>query len=270
MNLTEYIPQSDKFIVFECIGDPMKEINGIISAFVLALMANYNFRINGLDKSPFADVFSSSLDWWNNDWKSIGWKHGIWNLKNLSNEDIRDIKSSTIRSKFYNTQVLHFYCEDNIIPHIFANPNYEEALDIFEIQNESLVYKQVIEVLFAQIENDYQPNFEFLVENLNKYKNPTSIRVDESTSIEKIKELSEHDFIYVSCSNPNYYIKLKNEITNLNLSHIKTQLKENSEMSKVDKISKLLELSLLMKINSFNDLCSDSYGNFLDRLINPK
>ena len=59
MNLSNYNPIQDKCLVYDCIGDPIKELPGILSGFLLALVNNYRFKIAGLDKSPFAEIFST-------------------------------------------------------------------------------------------------------------------------------------------------------------------------------------------------------------------
>lgn len=269
MNLTNYNPQADKYIVFECISDPIQEMSGILSAFLLALVANYNFRINGLDKNHLAEVFSSKLPWWQTEWKDFGWKHGYWNLRDLNKQDILSLENETIRNKFYNSQVLHVYSNDDLIPFIYSNKNYIEAFELFEIQNSKQIYKELFQYLFETVEDSYIENIVFLRNEFEKYEKPIIIRVDENTILESITKIELGDFIYVFCDDENQYKNIKKQFPSMNFSRIKETVNVVDD-PKTKIIGKLIEIYFLLDFDLIYDYVEDVPGKLLSNILSPK
>ena len=270
MNLNEYKPTQGKFIVYECIGDPIKEISGILSGFLLALVNNYRFKINGLDKSPFAEVFASEIPWWETQWKDFGWKHGYLNLRNIQPSEIKFLENETLENKFFNTHILHFYSDSNVIPYILDNKIYVEKLEKLSIQKNSNIYKILFELLFGSIETEYSENFEFLLNNYKKYTNPVVIIVDETTELNEISHLKKHDFVYVYCENQVVYTKIKDSLSDMNFSRIKIQNVENDDFVKSNKISKLLEFKFLSNFPKTINFTKNHSFVFIEKLINQE
>jgi len=269
MNIESYNPQSDRYIVFESLGNPVEEIPSILSAFLLSLLANYNFRINGLDKNYLAEIFGSDVPWWGTEWKDYTWKHGYWNLRNLNIDEIKILKSDTIRNYFYNTQILHFYGDSDIMDYILENENYKEGIKIFDFKNDKTIYIELLKVLFSKIEDEYRPTVEFLKEELSKYSNTLVIRVDSKTDLDKIKPFNSFDFIYVSCENFEVYNKIKTSLPDMNFKHLKSQYEKDVNAEKSTKTLKMIELYFLSFFDEIVDFRKDNYGKFLTKLISP-
>jgi len=270
MNLSNYNPIQDKCLVYDCIGDPIKELPGILSGFLLALVNNYRFKITGLDKSPFAEIFSSKIPWWETQWKDYGWKHGFLNLKNIEKSEIDFLKFQTIENKFYNTHILHFYSEDDLIPYILKNENYEENLRKLELFDVTNVYKILFDFLFSNVESQYTENLEFLIQNLKTYNNAAVICVDEKTELDEIFKVEGYDFIYVYCENQVVYTKIKSSLPNMNFSRIKIQNLDDENFTKFNKISKLLEMKFLTEFTQVKNFTENNQRNFVEKLINQE
>lgn len=269
MNLTNYNPQSDRYIVYECISNPIDEMSGILSSFLLALVANYNFRINGLDKSYLAEIFSSNIPWWQTEWKDFGWKHGLWNLRDLNKSDINSLENETIRNKFYNSHILHFYATDDLIPFIYSNKNYQEAFKLFDIEDSKKVYNGLFKNLFFSVEDSFIENINFLKNEYSKYRNPIVIRIDENTPMESMVKLDKNDFIYVFCNTEDVYKNIKKQFPSMNFSRIKESVSVDIDI-KTKMIGKLVEIYFLSGFESIYDYVGDLPGKLLSNLISPK
>jgi hypothetical protein len=264
MNFNSYQPKQDRMIVYECIGNPVKEIPGIISAYFLALISNYKFRINGLDKSYFADLYTSDIDWWSTDWKDFGWKHGLWSLIDITDEEKKNLSTENFSDKYYNTHILHFYVEENVIPHILNNPNYQERIKELGVNENPNFIQEIFVKLFTKFENEFLENVNTLIDSVKKHKNKLFVRIDKNSTLDSIQNIEEHDFIYVSCNDYDHYLKLKKQYPQYNLSHIKSKYPDTSQYDRINKIGMLIEVFFMKSFEKSISLCNDDFSKCIE------
>jgi hypothetical protein len=267
MNLTNYNTPDNKFLVFQSTGKPIEELPGILSGFLLALLHNYNFRIDGLDKSPFADVFTSEIRWWGDKWKNMSWKHGFMNLTDPSREEVSFLETQKISEKYFNSNILYFYTNKDLIPHIIKNESNSEVLKQIT-DGEKISYKKLYDVLFKDVEENYSENFKFLMDEMTSYKNQIVIMIDENVDLSSLKELSEYDFVYVLVDNQNLLGTIKDLYPNIKFSKIKQQKNVDIDNDKIHKIGKMLEFHFITKFPKFIDFSKNQNGVILDKIIN--
>lgn len=267
MNLSNYNTPDNKFLVFQSTGNPIEELPGILSGFLLALLNNYNFRIDGLDKSPFADVFTGEIKWWGDKWKNLSWKHGFMNLTDPNREEIIFLETKKISEKYFNSNILYFHTNKDLIPHIIKNESYGEVLKQIT-DGEKFSYKKLYDVLFKDVEENYLKNFKFLMEEMTSYKSQIVIMIDENVDLNSLKELSEYDFVYVLVDNQNLFGKIKDLYPNIKFSKIKQQKNVDIDNDKIYKIGKMLELHFITKFPKIIDYSKCNDGILLDKIIN--
>ena len=267
MNLNNYNTTDNKFLVFQSTGNPIEDLPGILSGFLLALLHNYNFRIDGLDKSPFADVFTSEIRWWGDKWKNLPWKHGFMNLRDPSREEVNFLETKKISEKYFNSNILYFYTNKDLIPHIIKNESFSEVLKQIT-EDEKFSYKKLHDVLFKGVEENYSKNFKFLMDEMTSYKNQIVIMIDENVDLSSLKELSEYDFVYVLVDNQNLFGTIKDLYPNIKFSKIKQQKNVDIDNDKIYKIGKMLEFYFIIKFPKFIDFSKNQNGVILDKIIN--
>jgi len=175
-----YNPIDNKFLVYSTqnggLGD---RLFGLVSSYLLALLNDYNFRIKLDDDVTYADVFTSPIDWWNEDWKQLPLKRGRFNIESdlLSNLDF--FKNSTISEKFPMADCVYIYSNQNFIPYIFENPKYKTKLDKMGLTPENCFSKLLNNLLV--FEDEFRENYEYLKNKL-KEENKITIGVHIRTN----------------------------------------------------------------------------------------
>jgi hypothetical protein len=268
MDLTTYNPEKDKFLVFQSIGNPIEELPGILSGFLLAMVNDYNFRIENLEESPFSEVFTSKINWWGNMWKNMSWMHGIMNFKNPDKKEIQTLETQTISEKFPNSQILRFYTNKNLIPNIIKNPKYEKKL-IEVFGSTKVSYRELYNLLFSGLEENYVQNYNFIMDELKSYKKQVVIKVDETVKLEELEEVRDYDFIYFLGDNESYFQTIKKEFSETKFSRIKQQ-KSVGDETKIFKIGKLLEFHFIINFPEIKNYTKDDIGDFIGKIINQE
>ena len=94
---TYYNPMENKFLVYSTqnggLGD---RLFGLVSSYLLALLNDYKFRIKLDDDITYADVFTSPIDWWNDDWKLLPLKRGRFNIESDLINNLDFFKTQTL------------------------------------------------------------------------------------------------------------------------------------------------------------------------------
>lgn len=268
MDLTTYNPKQDKFLTFQSIGNPVEELPGILSGFLLSILNDYNFRIENLEESPFAEVFTSKMNWWGNKWKNFAWKHGFMNFKNPDESEIEMIETQTLSEKYINSQILHFYTNKDLIQNIVKNPKYEKRLvEVFGSTKVS--YRELYNLLFFGLEENYVKNYNFIMEELKSYKKQVVIKVDETVKLDQLEEVRDYDFIYFLGENESYFQSIKKEFPENKFSRIKQQ-KSVGDETKIFKIGKLLEFHFIINFPEIKNYTKDHMGDFIGKIINQE
>jgi hypothetical protein len=187
MNLETYNPFSDRIIVYHSSNDILNQIDGMVSTFLLALLNQYQFKIGNLSNTLLHEVFTSPVSWWGDEWFQTRHKRGIWNLRYTTTEDEFVLSNILLYKKRPYSQVVHVYCEDNLLPLIMKNSMYKEFIEKYEVGKEGNVYKEVVKNLFYSFEGDWQENFEHLKSTFFAEENRMVARILSKT---KLKELS--------------------------------------------------------------------------------
>jgi hypothetical protein len=130
------------------------------------------------------------------------------NLTDPSREEVSFLETQKISEKYFNSNILYFYTNKDLIPHIIKNESNSEVLKQIT-DGEKFSYKKLYDILFKDVEESYSENFKFLMDEMTSYKNQIVIMIDENVDLSSLKELSEYDFVYVLVDNQNYLVTIK-------------------------------------------------------------
>ena len=118
----------NKFLVYSTqnggLGD---RLFGLVSSYLLALLNDYKFRIKLDDDITYADVFTSPIDWWNDDWKLLPLKRGRFNIESDLINNLDFFKTQTLSEKFPDSDCVYIYSNQNFVQYIFENEKYKNA-----------------------------------------------------------------------------------------------------------------------------------------------
>lgn len=162
---TYYNPMENKFLVYSTqnggLGD---RLFGLVSSYLLALLNDYNFRIKLDDDITYADVFTSPIDWWNDDWKLLPLKRGRFNIESDLVNNLDFFKTQTISEKFPDSDCVYIYSNQNFIQYIFENEKYKNKLKELELTPENCFSKLINNLLV--FEDEFQKNYDYLKSKL--------------------------------------------------------------------------------------------------------
>lgn len=162
---TYYNPMENKFLVYSTqnggLGD---RLFGLVSSYLLALLNDYNFRIKLDDDITYADVFTSPIDWWNDDWKLLPLKRGRFNIESDLINNLDFFKTQTISEKFPDSDCVYIYSNQNFIQYIFENEKYKNKLKELELTPENCFSKLINNLLV--FEDEFQKNYDYLKSKL--------------------------------------------------------------------------------------------------------
>jgi len=123
-----------------------------------------NFRIKLDDDITYADVFTSPIDWWNDDWKLLPLKRGRFNIESDLINNLDFFKTQTISEKFPDSDCVYIYSNQNFIQYIFENEKYKNKLKELELTPENCFSKLINNLLV--FEDEFQKNYDYLKSKL--------------------------------------------------------------------------------------------------------
>jgi len=206
MNLEIYNPRYNRTLVYVPSNNNfIDQINGLVSVCTLAILNDYSFVIKGLNQNYLSEIFQSNLDLWNTSWKDIPSKKGLWNLTNLTEVDLFDLKHIHLEKKFSYSEVIYMSTNINLVPYLLEGEIYKERLQYLEITKDDNVFLDILKNLFTEFEGDFQSNYEMLLDDFTSYQKRIVARIismnEAETLVDEIKDeeidkflLSTNDF----------------------------------------------------------------------------
>lgn len=180
----------DKYLVYctdSCgMGD---RLLGIASTFLLAVANGYQFRIKNFEPFSLAEVFTSSLPWWQDDWVYTEVKRGrlnmesdVWSFSNLLTEGL-------ITDHYPNAKCINVHSNQNFIGYLFQNYNYISELSKHGITPEN-AFQKAIEYLF-QFEKGFSENYKYLQSQLKSSKKYIGVHVRTNRKWGDVPQISD-------------------------------------------------------------------------------
>lgn len=160
-------PIDGKFLVYSTqnggLGD---RLFGLVGTYLLAVLNNYNFRIKLDDDISYADIFTSPIDWWNDDWKLLPLRRGRLNIESNLINNLDFFRKENLSEKFPTADCVYIYSNQNFIPYLFENTNYKNKLGELGLTVENC-FSKVLNYLLV-FEDEYQKNYDYLRDKLKE------------------------------------------------------------------------------------------------------
>ena len=189
--MENYTPKhEDKFLVYctdTCgMGD---RLLGITSTFLLAVANGYQFRIKNFEPYGLAEVFTSALPWWSDDWIYNHMKRGrmniesdVWSYSNLLTEGL-------ISQHYPNAKCINVHSNQNFIGYLFENYNYISELTKYGITPEN-AFQKAVEYLF-KFETGFEENYKYLKSQLKSSDKYIGVHVRTNRKWGDVPQISE-------------------------------------------------------------------------------
>jgi len=267
MKLEYYNPRYNRTLVYIPNNDNiLTQIDGIVSVFFFALLNDYSFVIEGLDKTHLADIFDSTIDWWDSSWKDSASKRGLWNLNNPTESDIFNVKNVYMEKMFPYSEIIHISTNENWIPHLLDSEAYRERFEYLGILEEKNVYLSCLQLLFSDFTEQFADNFESLYQDFTEEEDRMVARIVTMENIDEVVDeikqlnvkkllLSTNDFKIV-----NYLQKTMSDIEIISISDIKD---DNMNPLLIQNVKVFYELFLFLSSNVRYVTPEDKFSNIV-------
>lgn len=238
-----------------------KQILGIVTTYFLAVLNNYKFAIANLQENKLAEIFTSSEKWWSKEWSDFAQYHGILNLNNFYEETVYKVKDVTLDEIYPKSTVIQVYCNQNFVPTILENPNYSTKIEKLEM-SPSTIFNELFSHLFAEFETKYSENYDFLMKKIINYNEDfIAVRINkvDEEVVKKILETKKKN-IFISTSDENNVVLLKNKLSDKNVFHI-AKIVDVENQKELDTVKIFYELKIFQQFqnllidDTFSDVC---------------